>query len=615
MSLHPGGKIRDSDIEAVRERTDMVRLVSEYVPLKKAGKEFRGPCPFHKEKDPSFYVNPAKGVYYCFGCKASGGVFNFLMQVEGLNFTEAVEKLAERIGYQLTYEKSSPAEEKERSQRERLFQLNKMASDYYHYVLLNTEEGRRAVDYLAGRGFGREIIDEFHLGFAPSGWENATKFLSGKGFSEQELLKVGLAVRQEGKRNALRDFFRSRVIFPILDVRGRVVAFGGRCMPSSASEGAPKYLNSPETPIYRKSNTLYGLYQARESIQRSRQAVVVEGYTDLLGLWSAGIKNVVATLGTALTEEHFRLLSRYSDSVYLAFDADRAGVDAAIRTIAFFGKFGLDIFVVRLPSGEDPASLAQKVGGAEIAKLIENTVPLLEFAVEKTLEEHDVSNSISRRRAMMACLPIFAKVSGEEFRQFRDELVCKVGGILDLPPETIEVFLREAKTSTGRDARREKDTLPPTLMSEKVENEALRVLLSSPQALLDHLYLDEDFFTSEESRKILRMLKELSMDDEKEIRTRYDSLISSMVERIEDKNLRARVSSLLVKPTPERGTGSEEEVFERLRYLFFKRQKAKLVREVERVNKKIEPKKYEALCNELFEINRVIKEEFPYDHS
>ncbi|MDD5448260.1 MAG: DNA primase [Actinomycetota bacterium] len=614
MFFHPGGKIRNSDIEAVRERTDMVHLVSEYVPLKKSGKEFRGPCPFHKEKDPSFYVNPAKGVYYCFGCKASGGVFNFLMQMEGLNFTEAVEKLAERIGYQLTYEKSSPAEEKERSQRERLLQLNKMASDYYYYVLLNTEEGKKAVDYLAGRGFAREIIDEFHLGFAPSGWENACKFLSGKGFSEQELLKAGLGVRRQGKGNTIHDFFRSRVIFPILDVRGRVIAFGGRSMPSSTSEEGPKYLNSPETPVYRKSGTLYGLYQTRESIQGSRQAVVVEGYTDLLGLWSAGIKNVVATLGTALTEEHFRLLSRYSDRVYLAFDADKAGVDAAMRTTSFFGKFGLDIFVVRMPPGEDPASLVQKVGPAEIAKLVENAISLLDFALEKTLEEHDISNSIGRRRAMMACLPIFARVSGEEFRQLRDELTCKLGGILDLPTETIEVFLREAKTSSGRDVRKGENALPPVLMSEKVENEALRVLLANPQALLDHLFLDEDFFTSEENRKILGMLKELPIDDEKKIRTRYDSLISSMVERIEDKNLRAKVSSLLIEPAPQRGTGGEE-VFERLRYLFFKRQKAKLELEVRRVNKKIEPKKYEALCNELFEIGRIMKEEFPYDHS
>src|SRR5450830_244898 len=481
--LSPGGRIKDSDVDVVRERTDIVQLISEYVPLKKSGREYRGPCPFHQEKDPSFYVNPAKGVYFCFGCKASGGVFNFIMQVEGLRFNNAVERLADRIGYQVSHEAASPDDVKRRTARDRLYTLNQTAADYFHYLLKETECGKKALSYLAGRGLEEGLIETFHLGFVPAGWDNLSAFLVKKGYNERELVTAGVAKerpRGETDGRGVYDIFRNRIIFPIMDQRGRVVAFGGRRMEKKAEQGEPKYLNSPETPVYRKGRTLYGFYQTRTAIQDAGGAVVVEGYTDLLALWQAGIAPVVATLGTAMTENHFELLNRFCDRVYLAFDADRAGVDAALRPLEFWNRFKVEVMVVTLPEGEDPASLVEKGGASAFKEFQDRAEPLLDFAARKKIEGCDTSTPLGRRRAMEGCVPIIAKVSSEDMRLVRNDLLRKVAGRLDMPLETVEVYMREASRLSGRPAERRTGVEVPA-MWQKVEKEALRILLHDPE--------------------------------------------------------------------------------------------------------------------------------------
>lgn len=228
--MSPRGRIKDSDVDAVRERTDIVGLISEYVPLKKSGREYRGACPFHQEKDPSFYVNPLKSVYFCFGCKAAGGVFNFIMQAEGLNFNDAVERLADRIGYRLSHEAASPDDTKRRTERDRIYALNQTAADYFQYILRETEGGKKALSYLASRGLEEGLVDAFHLGFAPAGWDNLSAFLVKKGYNERELVTAGVAKerpREQEDGRGVYDVFRNRIIFPITDHRGRVIAFGG----------------------------------------------------------------------------------------------------------------------------------------------------------------------------------------------------------------------------------------------------------------------------------------------------------------------------------------------------------------------------------------------------
>ena len=612
------GRIRKSDIDTVRERTDIVQFISEYVPLKKSGRQFRGPCPFHKEKDPSFYVDPAKGVFHCFGCKVGGNVFDFVEKADSLAFGEAVERLADRIGYQLSYDVSSEAEQKGRMEKDRLFKLNQTATDYYQYMLRETEPGRNARRYLSQRGFGDKIVDEFCLGFSPPGWENLVGFLAKKGFSDRDIVAVGLgrersAARADGR--GIYDVFRNRVMFPILDHRGRPVAFGGRAMPDSQAENEPKYMNSPETPIYRKGHTLYGYYQARGAIQDSREVVVVEGYTDLLALRQSGIAGVVATLGTALTENHFDLLARVCDNVYLGFDADRAGMDAARRALEFWNRFRLEVFVVILPTGEDPASLVEKGGADEFTRYKEKAETLLDFSVRKVIEGCDTSTAMGRQRAMAACVPVISKVSSDELRPVRNELVRKVGGLLDMPEETVEVYMRQAvKKAPGPGVRAEPGARAPA-MWDKVEREALHVLIHNPGALVEQIYLDDEYFTDPGNKKIFEMLKEFPVCDEEDLQAEFDSFVRGMLERLEDEDLRGRVTSLIVEPPPEGVQGYEHKVFETLKLNFFKREKRRVEFEISKVNPKLEPKKYESICARLLEIQQVIREQFPYDHN
>lgn len=614
--MSPGGRIKDSDVDAVRERTDIVGLISEYVPLKKSGREYRGACPFHQEKDPSFYVNPLKSVYFCFGCKAAGGVFNFIMQAEGLNFNDAVERLADRIGYQLSHEAASPDDAKRRTERDRLYALNQTSADYFHYILRETEAGRKALSYLAERGLEEGLVDAFHLGFAPAGWDNLSAFLVKKGYNERELVTAGVAKerpREQKDGRGVYDVFRNRIIFPIMDHRGRVIAFGGRRMGEGTAQGEPKYLNSPETPVYRKGRTLYGFYQARTAIQDAGEAVVVEGYTDLLALWQAGITSVVATLGTAMTENHFELLNRFCDRVYLAFDADRAGVDAALRPIEFWNRFKVEVMVVTLPEGEDPASLVEKGGASAFRGFQDRAEPLLDFAARKKIEGCDTSTPLGRRRAMEGCVPIIAKVSSEDMRPVRNDLLRKVAGQLDMPLETVEVYMREASRLSGRPAERGAGVEIPA-MWQKVEKEALRVLLHDPEVLIEHDYLDSDYFSDESYKKIFEKLKEISVCDEDVLRADFNSIVSRFVEGIEDERLRSILTELLIEPPPQSNPGYEDKVFDRLSYLFFKKRKSRIEFEMTRVNKELEPKKYDALCNQLLELDQVIKEQFPYDH-
>jgi len=607
-----GGRIKDSDIEAVRERTDIVQVVSEYVSLKRAGREFRGPCPFHQEKDPSFYVNPAKEVYFCHGCKAGGGVFNFVMQMEGLSFVEAVERLADRIGYQLTYAAASQGEVDDRLEKDRLFKLNQTASDYFHYNFNETPGAAPARDYFAGRGFTSEIIEEFGIGFALPGWDNLSGFLAKKGFKEKEIISVGLArERSQGAHaggRGIYDIFRNRVMFPILDHRGRVVAFGGRQIPGSSDEEGPKYLNSPETPIYRKGRVLYGFYQSRQAIQDSRDAIVVEGYTDLLALRQAGVLPVVAALGTALTEHHFELLGRFCDRVYLSFDADRAGSEAARRVLEFFNRFSIEVFVVTLPEGEDPATLVEKGGAHAFSDLLASADSLLDYSIEKIIESMDISTAISRQRALQACVPVLTRVSGDDMRPVRNELVRKIASVLDMPEETVQIFVRNALRPPGARARDMADPARVGVMGDKVEKEALRVLLHDPATLLEQQHLDDDFFTDPSHKKILAILKEFPVCDEEVLRVEYDIFLRRKISVIDDEGLRSRIMELLVESPPECNPGYEKKVFDKLMYMFLKRRKQKIEVDIRKTNKKLEPKKYDGLCEQLLELQQLIRE-------
>ncbi|MEZ5373301.1 MAG: DNA primase [Microthrixaceae bacterium] len=368
--------IVDEDIVRVRQATDIVALISEHTQLRKVGSRWTGLCPFHSEKSPSFSVNQAEGLYYCFGCRVSGDAITFLRELEGLDFVEAVERLAAKTGIALNY--TDRAESATRANRKRLLARVEEAVEFYHQRLKTSPDASAARSYLRSRGFDAEEVARYRIGWAPDGWDVLCKALRLDG---ETATSTGLGFTNKAGR--LQDFFRARVLFPIFDPEGHAVGFGGRIMPGE--EGA-KYKNSRDSDLYHKSRLLYGLNWARQAAVRSGKVVICEGYTDVIGFHRAGVPEAVATCGTSLTEDHLKLLSRYVDKVVLAFDADSAGQAAAERIYAWEKAFDLAVEVVRLPAGSDPDELSRSDPDA-LAAAVTEAEPMLRFRLERVLGE------------------------------------------------------------------------------------------------------------------------------------------------------------------------------------------------------------------------------------
>ena len=362
--------------EEIRDRIDIVDLVSRYVRLERAGKNFKGLCPFHTEKTPSFHVSPALNRFHCFGCGASGDVFTFLMRIEGLSFREAMRRLAQQAGIELRDE-SLPQETPD--ERDQLRKIVYAANFFYRQCL---RRAPHAQQYLEQRGLTPETIQAFELGYAPNGWDHLLRFLQRHNFSLQMAEQAGLLkARDDG--NGYYDRFRNRITFPIHDVSGRVVALGARTL----GDEKPKYLNSPETPLFEKRNTLYGWHLARGDILRQKAALIVEGYLDCIMLHQHGFRHSVATLGTAFTEAHATRLKRLVDRAYLLFDSDAAGVRATLRGGEVLAQAGIPVFVVRLPQGEDPDSLLRTQGVPALQNALESAIPLVAFGIDQIIQE------------------------------------------------------------------------------------------------------------------------------------------------------------------------------------------------------------------------------------
>jgi DNA primase len=376
------GQIAEGTIREIRERTDIVEVVSTYVALKRSGHNHLGLCPFHGEKTPSFNVNSAKQIFHCFGCGVGGDVFSFIMRMEGLAFPEVVRKLGERVGIRIEEETLSPAEVRRREELERLARINEVACDYYHQILLDGSDGAPGRQYLRKRGYDGEIARAFRLGFAPERWDGLAEHLTRKGFDAKEARELGL-IRPGKEGRGDYDLFRNRLLFPIIDLGGKVAAFGGRVL----DDRLPKYLNSPESSLYHKGRMLYGLAQGREAMRKNDTAIVVEGYFDHLALHRAGFANAAATCGTALTEEHGRLLQRYAKKVLLLFDQDRAGRKATFRAMEVLLPLGLSVAVVPLDAGEDPDSFLRKADPEAFGERLNQARPVLEVYLDALLDE------------------------------------------------------------------------------------------------------------------------------------------------------------------------------------------------------------------------------------
>ncbi len=400
------GKIPPETIEQIREQSDIVRVVGDYVKLKQSGDNHFGLCPFHGEKTPSFSVNSSRQFFYCFGCGAGGNVFNFLMRIEGLGFAESVHRLAGRAGIEIQTEQLSPRRQQQRQERERLQQIMAQAVDFYHHILLGEAEGAEARAYLRRRGYTGEMVRRFRLGYAPAGWDTLCSHLKRKQIDLEQAIALGL-VRRSGDGREY-DMFRRRLLFPVQDSSGHAVAFGGRVLDNSL----PKYINSPETPLYHKSRILYGLYDARSSMRRQRRVLVVEGYFDHLALIQAGVENVVATCGTALTAEHATLLKRYVDTLVLLFDQDKAGQAACFRALPLLLQAGLQVQNLSLEQGEDPDSYLARHGKEAFEARLEQTGSAVEHFMQQTLAARRDSAE-EQARAIAEILDVVAYVPGE----------------------------------------------------------------------------------------------------------------------------------------------------------------------------------------------------------
>lgn len=484
------------DIELIKQKVSIVDLIQEYLPLKKAGVNFKAPCPFHNEKTPSFMVSPERGIFHCFGCGVGGDCFKFLMLKEGMDFPEALQTLAKRVGVTLKRQKSEV-----RDKRERLFEVNQKAAQFFHYILTKHKLGKKALEYLKSRGLTRATNDEFNLGYAPNSWESLVRFLKSRKFTIEEIIEAGLAV--PGKRGGY-DRFRGRVMFPLVSAKGDMIGFAGRVL----GKDEPKYINTPKTPIFDKSNFLFGLNLSKGEIKQKGSAILTEGEMDAISSYQAGVKNVVASKGTALTLGQIELIKKYTDTILLCFDMDLAGDTASRRGIEMADRAGLNIKVIHLPDGKDPAELVSRD-----KKLWDEAVsaaePIYDYYLRSVSGRYKTSTAEGKKRIAEELIPIWAKIS-DNFS--REHYIQKLASLLEVSDTLIrrEVVKHERSPNMGYEAAVHPKTSDITLSAkdrrERLEEYLLALLLKIPADLEYVPNFPETIFLSETYRSIYVLL-------------------------------------------------------------------------------------------------------------
>ena len=604
------GRIRDADVVLVRERARIDEVIGERLQLRPAGGgRLKGLCPFHDEKSPSFNVNPALGFYHCFGCGVSGDVIGFLRDSEHLSFVEAVEMLAGRYGVQLTYEQGSAAPGRQSSQRTRLVEANRAAAAFYLEQLAGPGAGV-ARTFLAERGFDREAASAYGLGYAPAGWDVLVKHLRAKGFSAEELLAAGLA--SQGRQGPI-DRFRHRLVWPIRDLPGEVVGFGARKLSTDASDDSPKYLNTTKTPLYKKSAVLYGLDVAKKEIARRRQAVVVEGYTDVMACHLAGVPTAVATCGTAFGNDHIGVLRRLlMDSgelrgeVVFLFDGDAAGQKAALKAFDSDQQFVSQTFIAISPGGSDPCELRLAGGDDAVRDLVASRVPLVEFALRRVLERYDLETAEGRVGALGAAAPLVAKVKD---RALRPEYARRLAGWLGMD---VEVVLARVGELTGEARAPRRRGSPGRAAADtaalEVEREAVKLAVQVP-VLAAPLFdtIDEQAWTDPGLRAVRQLVAKAGGTA---ATTGGETWVALLRETADDDTLRGTVAALAVEPlrsdtSPDaRYVGA---VLSRLQEFALSRRIAELKPQLQRLNPVEEVERYTRAFAELIQLEQTVR--------
>ena len=545
------------------DAVDMVSLVSSRTELRRHGvNSYFGLCPFHDERTPSFHVSPDEKLYHCFGCQASGNAFTFVMEIEGVDFSAALEMLAKRSGVQLQTEREDPQAQARRSRRERLYTLMERVTAYYARYLWEARESATAREYLVERGLSEQILREFRVGFSPSAWDRILVASRGAGFSDDELIAAGLAQRSRSAPGRIYDRFRARIMFPCADLRGRAVGFGARAMRENQP---PKYLNTAEGELYHKREILYGVEVARAAAARAGEVILVEGYTDVLALHEAGLNNALGIMGTSLTEEQVGALQKIAPVLILCLDADTAGQEAMVRAASLAGARKLELRVVPLPAGHDPADLVGLEGADALRDRVQRAIPFADFQVQRIVERPDVRSAEGRDHAMRELRPIFAAIP-QGLR--RDELGRRVAGLLSLRSDQLAELLgrqeRPARTEPSRSATASRlESVDPAVRGERAFLALCLALPSAGEQALEAIDLDEHIT----SARLRRAAKHLA--------GRLDHPLGGLPP---DDDELARTVADLVKRAGQAGTVRPEHVEQQRLYL----ERARLERAIRR---------------------------------
>jgi DNA primase len=579
------GRIKDEDVTHIRDHSPIDDVVGDYVQLKNAGGgQKKGLCPFHDEKSPSFHVTPSKGYFHCFGCQVGGDVIAFIMKLEHLTFMETIERLADRIGYTLRYE-SSGVNTGPSINRSRLVAANTAASIFYQEQL-QLPAAQIGRDFLTKRGFDRDAAKNFNVGYAPDEWDGLYKHLKGAGFSDEELNLAGLV--KEGSKGMI-DRYRNRLIWPVKDISGDVVGFGARKLASDEVDTGPKYLNSPETPVYKKNQILYGLDMAKKEIAKNRQVVIVEGYTDVMAAHLAGVSTAVATCGTAFGDEHIRIIRRllmdadaFRGEVIFTFDGDAAGQKAALRAFEDDQKFVAQTFVAVEPNGMDPCELRQAHGDDAVRNLVARRVPLFEFAIKSVIANYDITAAEGRVNALNQVAPLIGKIRDASLRP---EYVRLLAGWLGMEVDIVSSAVKKNGKATESVSEKRVNLTDPVLV---LEREVLKIKLQLPE--LAHGWVDLELTAF--SFPLYSSLRTL-IDNQKEFDTQ------ELINKSDSDELKSLVTELIVEPIRTDGEVSERyitSIFARLREVALSRAIAEIKSTLQRLN----PVENDAQYQEIF---------------
>ncbi len=571
-------------VRLIREQANIVEVVSAYVRLIPAGKSYKALCPFHQEKDPSFYVSPEKGVWHCFGCNAGGDVIDFIQRIEGLTFTEAVARLARQLGIRWT---PSPATRREEWARERLLQLNQWAVEFFERVLWASEVGEKARQYLFQRQIGTTTARMFRLGYAPASWDALAKSAQEAGFQVNELLQAGL-VQKVRDGSGVIDRFRDRLIFPIFNPQGEPIGFGGRVL----GEGEPKYLNTPETPLFQKRKALYALNLARNSIREKGEVILVEGYMDAISLHQAGFTNTVATMGTALNSDTIQILKRYTNRIVVAYDRDSAGLNAVLRSADLFRVNEMEVRFVDLPEGSDPDSFIREYGAVGFRELLEKAESLTKFRVSWLVRRHPSATSEGLHAAVRLlaslndpieqrnCLQLLA----EEWSGGQPE---KIGALEQALTRALLQYLRQQRQTTIPKASSPSDPIATSLVSSSVIPPGI---LQAEQDLMAAMVQDKEL-----ARKILSLISpdEFLLSRHQELARLVSACLeedsfndlTTLVAELGDEEMRQTLSGLLLRDLSFlRAKNAVEDRVQRLRRYkleqLARQQRAELLRKI-----------------------------------